>query len=266
MAPTPPTVGAPSPVTTPKAAAKTSGTLPVITDIKTRDAELRKWRPLSLRRTNDAADVKKVQELLHQKLPGFVAKNPGVMDKETVAAIKAVQSMANHEPGKGFVREDGIVGQQTYALLLGTPKELLPRPGVELLDYSHWHPDESVQDVDKVTNYASLRGGTGDNEKLRSFAMNYISSHPELRITSTTGGEHAIHSRHYLGEAIDVGGPPASLDAFYKAIQDKEKELGVNAHELIYSPEGFEKEGQKVSLTGALKQEHFNHVHYSWNV
>ena len=262
MAPTPPKVGASPAAVTSSGTASSPDLAPAIKDIPTRDAALKKLKPLSLTRANDSADVFKVQDLLKAK--GYPVPRTGVMDAATVAAVKKFQTAANI-PGSGgpHVKEDGIVGQQTYALLMGTPKELLPPPGVNLLDCSTWQANETFEA--RAPNFSSLQGGTGSNEQLRQYALQLI---PQLglHISSTTGGEHATNSRHYLGEAIDVGGPPDKLDEFYRSMQAKEQELGVNAHELIYSPEGFQKEGQMVSLTGSLREEHFNHVHYSWNV
>jgi hypothetical protein len=39
-----------------------------------------------------------------------------------------------------------------------------------------------------------------------------LAKFPGLQITSTISGTHADHSYHYIGEAVDISGPPALMD------------------------------------------------------
>lgn len=87
-----------------------------------------------------------------------------------------------------------------------------------------------------------------------------------LTITSTTGGQHAPHSYHYQGRAVDLGGPPARMAA---AANYALAHPGLFT-EMFYTGPGHPNyfiSGGKVlplsQLDRNLYLEHENHVHWA---
>lgn len=75
-----------------------------------------------------------------------------------------------------------------------------------------------------------------------------------LRITATTNGQHAPHSYHYSGRAVDVAGAPSTMRQFYTEMSH------TNPTELFYDPMGGIKNGRNIGAIGG----HGNHVHVAY--
>jgi hypothetical protein len=87
-----------------------------------------------------------------------------------------------------------------------------------------------------------------------------------LTVTSTTGGQHATHSYHYQGRAVDLGGPPARMAA---AANYALAHPGLFT-EMFYTgpghPNYFISGGKVLPHVAArpdLYLEHENHVHWA---
>lgn len=107
----------------------------------------------------------------------------------------------------------------------------------------------------RIPGHAELRAGvsTVGEQVLKMF--------PDLSVTSTTGGQHAANSYHYLGEAVDIGGSPASMN---RAADWVRTHLGQNLTEGIHNPNLSIAGGRNVpsSYWGpAVWAEHANHLH-----
>ena len=105
-----------------------------------------------------------------------------------------------------------------------------------------------------------LNGRAGNvNRATRLFIMRAYRA--GLRVTSTTGGRHAVTSFHYSGRAADVAGPPAAMVRF----QRREHSRRGRRYLELFGPDNraCRKNGRPVRLAeGApLEKLHDTHVH-----
>jgi peptidoglycan hydrolase-like protein with peptidoglycan-binding domain len=209
--------------------------------------------------------VANLQQRLSQA--GYQVGQKGVFDAKTDAAVRQYQK------DKGL-QVDGQVGQQTWGSFLG---QKLP-PGTQMLQggQAPGGADPTGRNKDSFEPGGAQRPGgagspaapagtgsaqgpagafpaSGSNKQKLDWAMKTAQA-MGLRITSTTGGQHAPHSYHYLGRAVDVAGSPATMAKFYDLMHN------TRPTELFYDPRGGVKNGQDIGAIGG----HGDHVHVAF--
>jgi peptidoglycan hydrolase-like protein with peptidoglycan-binding domain len=164
-------------------------------------------------------DVSRMQDALREA--GFnPGSSDGIFGRNTASAVRQFQA------SKGL-KTDGIVGKNTGGQLhLADTFEPAPVPGVSAAG----------------SNSARLQAATRRARELG------------LTVTSTTGGQHAEHSYHYRGRAVDVAGPASAMRQFYREMAQ------TNPTELFYDPMGGMKHGQNIGAIGG----HATHVHVAY--
>lgn len=143
-------------------------------------------------------------------------------------------------------------GDQLDVLILSTIENMLPRwlrspplwPG-----YQEYLPMQA-RAADKFKN-ANL-------EVKRTLIRNTAKS-MGLTVTAERGGQHVPGSYHYRGLAIDVAGPTAGMERFFKAFA--RHATGGGVRELFYDPLGSYDDGQKGPAIGG----HGDHVHIAFD-
>lgn len=102
-------------------------------------------------------------------------------------------------------------------------------------------------------------GGAVTYPAMAAWAAKHI---PGLVVTSTTGGGHATGSYHYRGEAIDLSGSEAAMQAGARAIAAT---FGNSITELIHNPGFAIKYGRNVGpgYYRSVWGDHRNHVHWA---
>jgi hypothetical protein len=95
-----------------------------------------------------------------------------------------------------------------------------------------------------------------------------VTAFPKLTITSTTSGEHATNSLHYLGRAVDLaplgGMTPANIAYMNRAAKWINTALSHVLTEGIHNPGLSVKDKSRVPSSfwgSATWQEHLNHIH-----
>ncbi len=96
---------------------------------------------------------------------------------------------------------------------------------------------------------------------IRTVAAIVLARFPGLTITSTTGGNHAEHSFHYLGRAVDIGGSQGEMD---RAAQWINRYLWKTLEEGIHNPGLSVKSKKRVSSSfwgSETWAGHHDHIH-----
>jgi hypothetical protein len=227
--------------------------------IQQRDNALSQLPPVSSGfRQNDPSAVMKIQVAL-----GLNAT--GNFDIATENALKSFQAAHGCFP-------DGKCGRRTWTALMGGSGDQLPTAGYQGLDLTNSYiRGEDLTGFEGSNPYgASLFGAPSRfNKYVRADSLKndpflqWCYQHAQdmgLVITATTNGNHAEHSLHYEGCALDVGGGSDALrQQYFNDVKAKATEMGITPHEVAYKSQ-FEKDG--VQMAGL--SDHETHVHVSY--
>jgi hypothetical protein len=190
-------------------------------------------------------------------------------------------------PGLVDTNEGGATGGRFGRIGLKGERGRDQRPtwlGAGELVLNHWHEmavnaqlpgQQTVADI--VDRVRGLHAGSigdavgmaaggyalgGIHAGIRKAALSVLEKYPQLVVTSTTSGGHAKNSYHYKGEAVDIGGPAAIMNAAAQWIA--RSTLGRQLTEGIHNPGLSIKDGRRVSpgFWGATTwAAHANHIH-----
>jgi hypothetical protein len=172
----------------------------------------------------------------------------------------------HNKAGGGFIGNRGERGRDTEVALLGRGEAVLNRHQQAPVDYALQSTygmtlDDLFGQVTTPHYYAAGGRARGVSPAVaRAGAL--ISRKFGLSVTSTTGGQHAPGSYHYLGEAEDIAGPAGAM---YRAAQwIKSSGMARSLAEGIHNPNLSIKNGRSVSpgFWGATTwANHINHIH-----
>lgn len=235
--------------------------------------------PVSDRFNKDKGANLALQTALQARLDAMGIKitvpKTGEYDAATKAAVKVLQSASG-------IKDDGKVGQLTWSVILGAPKDpaIRPLPGFHLLDLSALGPLDAADLEDLLgfegakydglttssfdgikTDYALL-GQQPDAHQVR-MALRQLAMKLGMTVTAEGNGRHVINSYHYKEDehgtsmALDVAGTPAQMAQYAVMSKAIIERAGFTVKELFYDPLGGIKNGQRVGAIGG----HGDHVH-----
>lgn len=196
-----------------------------------------------------------------------------------VAAVQLVKMARPGHPGRSLVprhASGGRIGgtglQDTVPVGgLAAPGELIVNRHTEARANSMLAPygfslgglvgRESKRHSDRFAHGGRAQGLEGVKAGIRNVADAVMGKFPGLVVTSTTGGTHANNSYHYLGEAVDLGGPAALMNRAGTWIQ---AHMAGSLLEGIHNNTLSVKNGRPVSAMFWGPQTwagHLNHIH-----
>jgi SLT domain-containing protein len=164
--------------------------------------------------------------------------------------------------GGGWIGEPGMVGGDVVPAMLAPGEAVLNRHQQAVIEgmLGGGFLDRLFSSV-TTPHYMASGGRAGGLQPAVASLAGRLNRMFGLSTTSTTGGQHAANSYHYLGLAADLGGPPGAMAAASRYLMSS----GVyrSLLEGIHNPGLSVKSGSVVpsSYWGGAWAQHANHIH-----